>query len=52
MKHYTDEVSSCLFLSSGIDSNLILAVLKKNKIEIPTISIIFSNFSGDTKIYY
>ena len=50
MKHYTDEVSSCLFLSSGIDSNLILAVLKKNKIEIPTISISFANFSGDTKI--
>ena len=31
-------------------SNLILAVLKKNKIEIPTISISFANFSGDTKI--
>ena len=51
MKHYTNEVSSCLFLSSGIDSNLILAILKKNKIEIPTISINFENFSDDKKIY-
>ena len=50
MKHYTSEVSSCLFLSSGIDSNLILAVLKKNNIEIPTISISFENLSGDIKI--
>jgi asparagine synthase (glutamine-hydrolysing) len=50
MKHYTNEVSSCLFLSSGIDSNLILAILKKNNIEIPTISISFENFRGDTKI--
>ena len=41
MKHYTDEVSSCLFLSSGIDSNIILAVLKKNNIEIQLFLLVF-----------
>lgn len=51
MKHYTNEVSSCLFLSSGIDSNLILAILNKNNIKIPTISISFENFKSDHKIY-
>ncbi len=50
MKHYTDEVSSCLFLSSGLDSNLILAILKKNNVEIPTISISFEKSIQDSKI--
>ena len=50
MKHYTNEVSSCLFLSSGVDSNLILAILNKNNIKIPTISISFENFKSDHKI--
>ena len=50
IKHYTDEVSSCLFLSSGIDSNLILSILMKNKIQIPTISISFENINDDKKI--
>lgn len=43
IKHYTSEVSSCLFLSSGIDSNIILSTFIKNKINIPTISISFEN---------
>ena len=47
MKHYTDEVSSCLFLSSGIDSNLILAVLKNKKLRFQLFLLAFANFSGD-----
>ena len=43
IKHYTNEVSSCLFLSSGLDSNIILSIMKKNNIQIPTISITFEN---------
>ena len=49
MKHYTDEVSSCLFLSSGIDSNLILAILKKNNIEIKNLQIPVLNKSDGNR---
>lgn len=56
IKHHTNEVSSCLFLSSGVDSNLILSLLKKNNLEIPTISLTFEgsksekNISDESKI--
>ena len=50
LKHYTSEVSSCLFLSSGTDSNIILSILKKNKINIPTISISFEKDKKDQRI--
>lgn len=50
LKHYTNEVSSCLFLSSGIDSNIILSILRKNKINIPTISITFENSKYEKNI--
>ena len=50
LKHYTSEVPSCLFLSSGTDSNIILSILKKNKINIPTISISFEKDKKDQRI--
>ena len=50
LKHYTREVPSCLFLSSGTDSNIILSILKKNKINIPTISISFEKDKKDQRI--
>jgi asparagine synthase (glutamine-hydrolysing) len=50
LKHYTNEVSSCLFLSSGLDSNIILSLFKKNNIKIPTISISFENFEFEKNI--
>lgn len=56
IKHYTNEVSSCLFLSSGIDSNIILSLLKKNDLDIPTLSLSFEdskfekNLSDESKI--
>jgi len=50
LKHYTNEVPSCLFLSSGTDSNIILSILKKNKINIPTISISFEKDKKDQRI--
>ncbi len=50
IKHYTNEVSSCLFLSSGLDSNIILSIMKKNNIQIPTISITFENSEFEKNI--
>ena len=39
----------CLFLSSGLDSNIILSIFKNN-IKIPTISISFENFEFEKNI--
>jgi asparagine synthase (glutamine-hydrolysing) len=50
VKHYTNDVPSCLFLSSGTDSNIILSLLKKNKIDVPTISINFENSKYEKNI--
>lgn len=50
LKHYTKEVSSCLFLSSGVDSNIILASLKKNNVDVPTLSLTFENSGSEKNI--
>jgi asparagine synthase (glutamine-hydrolysing) len=51
IKHYTSEVPSCLFLSSGVDSNIILSCFIKNKINIPTISIAFEKSKYEKNIF-
>jgi asparagine synthase (glutamine-hydrolysing) len=51
IKHFTNEVPSCLFLSSGVDSNIILSCFIKNKINIPTISIAFEKNKDEKNIF-
>ena len=47
-KHFTKDVNSCLFLSSGTDSNIILSLLNNMMIKIPCVSI---NFETKDKKY-
>lgn len=47
-KHFTKDVNSCLFLSSGTDSNIILSLLNNMKIRMPCVSI---NFETKDKKY-